>query len=821
MILRPATNACLALVCLLAMPAWAQTDRQDPTPATDPEPVPGLQSPSLGEPLDGEAEPADEEDGEAAGEVEEADPPPPERTVAERPAFNLPLSAEQGGGVVSGRAEALEFVREDYAAASGGVEIQYQDVKLSADRIEIDLATQVATATGDVMFDQGPRRITAREARFNLKTKTGTFEDATAFVQPDYHFQGVRVEKISENVYTVEDGVFTSCEGERPSWSFRLGSARVEVEGYAYIRNASMRAKNIPVFYTPYIVWPAKQDRTSGFLIPEIGYSQSKGSELGMAYYRTLGRSFDTTFHVDAYSEGFLGLGNELRYRPSDGTRGVLVGYTVRDPNAETTDGLDEWRWKVDWDHITEDLPWDLRGVLSYHDFSDFEFFRDFERDFDRNSIRTLESRGFVSGNWGPHSLNVLVNQQRTFIRPATANLPERTISQAKLPEIEYRLRPTRLFGDLPVYLDMQSSVSFLSLDRQRNYNDSYGRVDIFPKLTLPLSVPWLSLSLSAGGRATWYGDSIFSLQEFGALPEEEQASRFKGESLSRTVPVVQAELVGPSVSRIYDSSSGPFEKFKHVIEPRFKASWLGDFDEQDNVPVFDEVDNLRNTAGGFGLGSTKSGRWSIINRLLAKERPDEEAGEAAGEGSSRELASFELTQEISFDNDQPLQIGTGGVSGGVTSQDGPITGRFRFAPSLATNVTAQVDYSDFFSNLQSTSFSGSVRFDRANLGTTWYTRYNAQSGETRSDQIRFFGGFDLLPNRLRLESQVNYDLEQSLLQQQSYVLSYSSQCYAVRLEMRDFESLNRRDTEYYFTLSLKNVGTFLPLTSRTTTTLP
>ena len=38
---------------------------------------------------------------------------------------------------------------------------------------------------------------------------------------------------------------------------------------------------------------------------------------------------------------------------------------------------------------------------------------------------------------------------------------------------------------------------------------------------------------------------------------------------------------------------------------------------------------------------------------------------------------------------------------------------------------------------------------------------------------------------------------------------------------MRDFKSFDRRDTEHYFTFSLKNVGTFLPLTARSTTALP
>lgn len=873
--------ALLLAALLLLLPAAAGGQEQEPSDVQSPQ----QEAAGEGEPAAAEElPPADRsprQDPSAVSQPSERPPQPPpgdgpeetageaERTPTERPAFTLPLSEEQGGGLVRGRAESLELVRENYAVAAGGVEIRYQDIELEAERLEIDLVSRQVTATGGVMMDQGPRRITADRADFDLGTKTGVFHEATAYVAPDYHFRGTRVAKVGEDEYTVDDGVFTSCEGDTPAWSFRLGRARVEVEGYARIRNASMRVKKVPVFYTPYIVWPAKTERTSGFLIPEIGYSERKGSELGLAYYQTLGRSADTTFHVDTYSEGFLGLGNELRYRPTEGTEGRLVGYVVRDPDAEEEGlGLDEWRWKVDWDHVTEDLPWGLRGVISYHDFSDFQFFRDFERDFNRNTIRFLESRGFVAGDWGPHSLNVLVNERETFVGPATATQPERILTFARLPEIEYQLRKTQI-GSTPLYLDALSSLSYLSLDRQRNYNNSYARLDLFPRVTLPLApAPWLSVSLSAGGRATWYGNSIYSSEELNRLPEEERdrilaTSRFKDETLTRAVPVANAEIVGPSFSRIFDvggaeavdrqadagqggapgagdggeggtaggdeeevdAGDGDAEggdgedgdddggdrivKLKHVLEPRLNFNWAGDFDEEDNVPQFDEVDRLGNTVRSFGLRSTRSGRWSLFNRLLAKE---------AG-GSSRELLSLEISQEISFDDRQPLQRSRVTQE---TTQSGPVSGRLRFTPSLATNVTAQVNYSFFFDNLVSTSLSGGWRLGRvADLGLSWFTNHDAEAGETTSDQVGFYGGVNLLPNRLRLETRINYDIEQSLLQQQRYVLSYSAQCYAVRLEMRDFRAGDRRDTEYFFTLSLKNVGTFLPLTARSTTTLP
>ncbi len=817
---RRASPGALALAVLLsaaALPAVAQTpvpapqekpDQPVPQPEIDRErPVAGdaaAGSPATAPP----AAPASPTAAAAAAEPEEPE-------TAERPTFRLPIPEANGGGEVSGSADELEFVREDYAAASGHVEIHYQDVDLSADRIDLDLASSTATAVGHVVLDQGPKRLTAESAVFHLETKTGDFVEANAFVSPDYYFSGHKVSKIGDDLYTVEDGVFTSCSGEHPAWSFRLSRARVEAEGYAYVHNASMRVKRLPILYTPYIVWPAKSERTSGLLIPEIGYSARRGSELGLAYYQVLGRSFDTTLHVDTYSAGYLGVGDEFRYRPSEGTSGTFIGYAIRDPNADQEVGLEQWRWKLDWEHRTDDLPWGLRGVVSYHDFSDFQFFRDFERDFDRNTIRSLESRGFVSGNWGPHSLNVLVLDRETFLAPATATTAERTIRQVQAPEVEYRLRPTKL-GALPVYLQALSSASWLVVDRQRNYNQSYGRFDLFPQLTLPWRpVPWMSLSVSGGGRLTWYSDSIWSDAELAQLDPERRdeilaTTRFKGEALTRAVPFAGAEIVGPSVARIFDAHVGGFGRFKHVIEPRFNFQYLGAFDQQGEVPNFDEVDNLRRTVSGFGLGSTQSGRWSLVNRLLAK--PAAEEG-----GSAREILAFEIGQEISFDSDQPEQRS----AAGDTTQQGPLQALLRFSPSLETNLKVQVDYSTFFSNLLGTSLTGAYRFRRGSTTATWFTRYDGETGATRSDQVRLYGSLNVLPRRLRFDAQVNYDLEQSLLQQQSYVLNWTSQCYAVRLEMRDFRAGSRRDTEYYFTLSLKNVGTFLPLTARTTTTVP
>ena len=153
--------------------------------------------------------------------------------------------------------------------------------------------------------------------------------------------------------------------------------------------------------------------------MPNVGYSERRGEYLGLAYFQTLGRSYDTTFFYDWYGKGYYGGGNEFRYRPTEGTRGLTSVYMIND--VETGD----WRWKAAWDHESNDLPWGLRGVITFRDFSDFDFFRDFERGYNLSTVRRIPSRAFLSGSWGAQSLNVQVERVQTFLSTDTRDQPD------------------------------------------------------------------------------------------------------------------------------------------------------------------------------------------------------------------------------------------------------------------------------------------------------------------------------------------------------------------------------------------------------------
>ncbi len=722
----------------------------------------------------------------------------PAAPAPDRITFELRVPPERGGGTISGSAAELESFGEAQVTASGAVEIHYRDVIVHAERLSLDRDTMTVQAEGDVVFDQGPQRISGQRVDFELEQRTGTFWQATAFVHPDYYFSGDVISKTGPNDFAVDNGIFTSCTGDKsPDWSFAMSSAEVEVEGYAHIKNARLRVKKLPVFYWPYMLWPAKTERTSGLLVPNIGYSKRRGEYLGLAWYQVLGPSYDNTLYVDGYTEGFYGAGDEFRYRPSDTTKGNARFYFFH--NEE----LQEDAWRLDWAHVADKLPFGMRGVVDIEHYSDFEVFRDFERSESQNTRRYVYSNAFVSGNWGAHSLNILADRRETFL----GNNQE-TVLQSQLPEIAYRLRERKL-GASPFYLSLGATANYLSAERAGSYSAGYGRFDLQPEVKLPLRpAPWLSVAVAAGGRATWWGDSYSTYEVDPVTGVSEQRCGdetvaadqvYCGDTLTRVYPAGSVEMVGPSFSRIFDTGGKSFSKFKHVIEPRWTYGYTGNFDEQSRVAQFDEIDLL--IPSNFA-------EIALVNRLLA--RPAD-----ATQGGAFEILSFELSQAYSFDQTQPLQRSRDGLT---TDPSSPLFAKLRFNPSRAFSLQAQAAYNTLFAGLDSTSLSGTAKLRRGNLGLTWFTRYASESyndpgrSDTISDQIRFAFGYEILPQRLRLEGQVNYDVANGDIQQQRYFLNYISQCWGVQLEGREYTRGLVVDRDYRLSVTLKNVGTFLDI---------
>ncbi len=657
------------------------------------------------------------------------------------------------------RADEQQYVDESVWRGVGNVSLAYQDITITCDELEFDQTSMELVAKGGVVMDRGPSRFTCVELRYNLRSKSGMFLDAEGDIEPFYTFTAAVVERIDETNYRLLDASFTSCEpGPRPPWSFDVRSADLEQEAYGRFRGVALRVRNVPVLYMPYLVWPLKQERSPGLLMPGLGYSDRYGFFVGTAVYVPLGRSWDTTAYVDYFSEGYYGLGSEWRWAPVAGARGDVYLYTIWDPVTET------WQWKYNGRHEQDDL-FGFRLLSEIEGLSDIDFFQEFERDFDANTRRSLYSYLYMTRTRGPYALNLRADNRTTFLEPDDVFL-------SQLPEVELRVRPTRL-GSSTLYWSMISSVNLFDVDRGGDLQATYGRVDVFPEIsyTIP-GPPWLSVTPRFGARGTYYTQRL-----------ADDRRSYVEDPIDRSYVEAGVDIVGPSFSRVFDRPMGPYSRFKHLIEPRFEYSFVSDVDDQQLIPTFDEVDSV--------LVINKV-RVTLANRLFGRSK----------EGvSAQELGSLELYQEYSFDED--LNRGDG-IS---TSKFGPLGASLRITPAPGLTFDARASYDTLFKNFVSASVSAGVYRGWLQANLTWYESYLPRTGDRTSSQIRTMLGFRKQGFPLRAQVHVSYDAELGDIQQQQYQLHYEGSCWGVSVEYRDLQLGLYPTQDWRLVFSLKGIG--------------
>ncbi len=596
--------------------------------------------------------------GASEEKPQQATPQPParQRKFVSEGTGGKTLEIAAGPGSIIGKDE---LVLKEY------VDIKYGDTRLQADFVRYVPSTKDVTALGNVIFDQGTSRLSAEKLTYNLDTETGVFYSARGYAEPSYYFEAQRVEKISKDEMVLRDATFTACTQPVPYWSFKIGHGLVRQDDYAYLHNLRFKVGHAVVFYTPYLVWPVKSDRASGLLFPEFGFSRRSGTILSNALYWAIRRNMDATFYLDYMSLAGYGNGLEYRYVPSENGRGYLTGYFIRDQVAKQEHAPDvpTDRWIVNYGHNQSfGDGWHL--VANANFISDFNYYRDFERDLRLSTIPQAVSNLFVTRTWGFYSLNLTGERREQLINVAidpTLNGPffatkEETINRWIEPKVELRGRRQRL-GDTPFFMTLESSADYFD---KGTPDTQYGRVDLFPVLSSQLSpVPWLDVNASAGYRDTYYTKSQRSdlgcdnrpgTGDFGegngqvdtehdvnqngifdaaddlgcdGLPGTGDFGEGNGifdhekvvlsdQGFNRHVYQAGLNIIGPKLSRVFDRPQSSFSpQYKSTIEPQIQYSYQSRVGDADRIVPFDEIDAI--------TANSDQVTFSIVTRLFAK----------------------------------------------------------------------------------------------------------------------------------------------------------------------------------------------------------
>jgi LptD protein/LPS transport system D len=600
---------------------------------------------------------------EGAGQESSAPPPAKpdgQRTVVSEGSDGKTLEIAAGPGSVFGKDE---FILKGY------VDIKFGDSRLQADFVRYVPSTREAHAEGNVILDQGPARITAVSLDYNLETETGTFYGARGYAEPSFIFEAERVEKVSKEDFVLHKATFTACTQPIPYWSFKIGHGLLRLNDYAYLHNLRFKVGRVPVFYTPYLVWPIKTDRASGLLFPEFGVSRRGGTVISNALYWAIRRNMDATFYLDYLSLAGYGNGIEYRYVPSDSGRGQFTGYYIHDQlvRKEQRPGVPIDRWVINYFHNQDfSSGWRLVGNANF--ISDFDYYRDYVRDLRLSTNPQALSNFYLTRNWGFYSVNLRGERREQLVSIPIDPLPinesffaseEETIIRWIQPEAELRGRRQRL-GNSPLFLTLESSGGFF---RKGEPGADYGRFDINPVISSQLSpVPWLDVDANVGYRDTYYsksqsvdlgcdgkpgtgdfgegngsfdaerdidGDGLFTAADDlgcdntpgnpsgndygeGNGVRDQERTVISDDPFNRNVYQAGLTLIGPKFSRVFNRPDSKFSpQYKNSIEPQIRYSYVSSVNDPERAIRFDQVDSLS--------GNTNRLSYSLVTRLFAK----------------------------------------------------------------------------------------------------------------------------------------------------------------------------------------------------------
>ena len=224
--------------------------------------------------------------------------------------------------------------------ATGNVTITQQGDVLQADEVIYNPSTQSARAIGNVIITTTDGITHASDEMVLDKNFTHAIAKPLLTKLSD----GTRFSAASgeheQNKRTVFDrSVFSPCRcdydaGESPIWDLRATRSTHDFENRIITHeNVTMRILGLPVFYLPLLAHPDETvKRKSGFLTPDVAYSNDRGMTVTTPYYQVLSPTSDVELQPTNYQFRGQGLKTIYRQRWDDSELDATV-YTA---NLET-----------------------------------------------------------------------------------------------------------------------------------------------------------------------------------------------------------------------------------------------------------------------------------------------------------------------------------------------------------------------------------------------------------------------------------------------------------------------------------------------------
>ena len=392
----------------------------------------------------------------------------------------------------------------------GDAKMWYKDLSLSAGKITIFLDRDLLVAegledsSGEVsqtpVLSQGGERLEGVRMVYNFRTGRGAvWKGRTSFQKGIY--RGEKVVRSEEGVLYVRGGTYTTCDRDPPHYRFYSPRMKVILDDKVIARPVVFYLWNFPVLRLPFMIFPIRKHRHSGWLRPHYGSTSREGRYIrNVGYYFAPSDYWDLKLRADVYEKVGLVLSSEFRYALRYRLRGSLRG---------------SWNWRKGgrrWDlelRHDQNLSPRLKFMVEGHFVSDKDYLRQVRFDPVVRMRRTLRSTATLTQSWGGGGgFSISLGQVRYL---------DRDEERYTLPSISLSLPGYALAGRKLYFRPSLRAHNSLVLSEGRWSR----RTDISGSSGLSGSLRWgwvtLSPSARMVGRALWEGREFSHREEVSA----------------------------------------------------------------------------------------------------------------------------------------------------------------------------------------------------------------------------------------------------------------------------------------------------------------
>ncbi len=749
---------------------------------------------------------------------------------------------------------------------SGNVQIEYGSYTFSADQATYNADTGDITAEGHLLLEGGPNNEHMEAARgsYNVEKESGHFEHVVGTIglqlrgrhvlpatSNAFFFTGRLVEKTGPDHFIVNDGTVTTCELPRPKWMFYARKVVVEVGGNATIYSATFRVMGIPALYFPFATHPVqKNPRQSGFLIPNIGNSSTRGYTFGESVFWAISRSMDLHAGAEYFSKRGWAPSGEFRARPTENSFADLTYFSVLDRGLNgVNQGGTEVRLKSE-----GSFGGNLRGVADVDYLTSYVFRLAFSDVFTQAVSSEVRSNIFVSDSRSGVFINGITSRYQDFQSAA----PGDVITILHAPGFEISTLDRQIW-ETPLHASVDASVEGLSRT-EPNFRTAplLGRFDLNPVLSVPVIFRGWGFRPELSLRNTIYTQQL--------VPSAGVALTDVGTAISKVLNRKSlqgsVEVRPPALARIFDRERLG-HRWKHVIEPRIVYSYVTGVTNFPNILRFDERDILNDTdeveyavvnrlyakkaqtttdSSGQGSGNVNNCDEQGIPALMVGAAPrathipwehasTTEARPCVPQPATREIVTWELAQKYFLDPTFGGAVVPGRRNVFTSTADlagiafvteprhlSPLISRLRVSSSPRDDIEWDMDY-DFQAGRVNTSTAlfnhhfgmFTVGAGNAFLHAPGVISTSGSPQDVKFEQYRSVLGYGY-PNKRGFNGALTLGLDARRVQVQyaSAQTTYNWDCCGFNVEYRRFALASvRNENQFRFSFTLANIGSF------------